>query len=82
MLYSDACWGSPYMGGQPQGDVYRTQQNDPFSDLYTLMNALQGQSGSGTDAMMGLTLDPTMMWQHSNTNTNILMQNKAMPIVR
>lgn len=90
MLYSDACWGSPYMSGLPQSDMYRTQQNDPFSEMYTLMNALQGQSGGGMDAMMGLNLDPTMMWQNSNTNINFPMQNSlqntyqktATPIVR
>jgi hypothetical protein len=72
----------------PQSDMYRTQQNDPFSDMYTLMSALQGQSGGGMDAVMGLNLDPTMMWQYSNTNVsmqNILKntyQNTATPIVR
>ncbi len=30
MLYSDACWGSPYMSGLPQSDMCRTQQSDPF----------------------------------------------------
>tara|TARA_B110001454_G_C12723156_1_gene435776 strand:- start:4392 stop:4757 length:366 start_codon:yes stop_codon:yes gene_type:complete len=82
MLYSDACGGVPFMGGFPQSSNYQTQQNDPFSQMYVLMNALQGQTGGGVDAMMGLNLDPTMMWQHNSPMGNSPMLNATAPIVR
>lgn len=77
MLYSDACWGVPYTGG----NFYRIQANDPFSEMYTLMNALQGRGAMNMNPLTGLSLDPTMLWQRSSMmgNSPIL---SAVPIVK
>ncbi|MBL7543230.1 MAG: hypothetical protein JNL11_05410 [Bdellovibrionaceae bacterium] len=64
MLMSDVCFGQVYSGSGLSGLEYRSQQGDPFSDIYMLMNSLRGNMNS-MDTSLNYSLSNPMLWQNT-----------------
>lgn len=67
MLMSDVCFGQVYNPVMRGGSDYGFQQNDPFSEIYRLMNSLQGNFSSGMGQPLDYSLANPMLWQNTTS---------------
>ena len=80
MLLSDVCHGQIHSG-------YRYQQGDPFSEIYSLMNAMEGRFSTYMNPSLEYSANGPMLWQNTSffpdiNSSSWLLPSSPMPMVK